>query len=311
MRKEEYNTDIHKNNSTYYNVAIYIDYENVTRILLKQYRNVIRDGFFEKIRAWCNSQNRRVVKIAVYCNYDVKDLYESHHQSLLQSYGVETIHTSNQGKNFADLKISIDVLNEMYVNDNVDEFIIMSNDKDMTPLLNTVRANKRKVSVITIGENYNKALVEFADEHIDYDTIINNTNAGKLYIDELADKIFNGIQKITSKNLEEFQCKKANNQKSTFSKHYCIDYFIESQSTYYQIMSYEFLNIIKNYWKENKIIIYTAKYGKNKTDSLCLLPSSLEDIFIENDIIDKSNIITTYNFDLLISKKYENYLNNY
>ena len=48
MRKEEYNTDIHKNNSTYYNVAIYIDYENVTRILLKQYRNVIRDGFFEK-----------------------------------------------------------------------------------------------------------------------------------------------------------------------------------------------------------------------------------------------------------------------
>ena len=76
-------------------------------------------------------------------------------------------------------------------------------------------------------------------------------------------------------------------------------------------MSYEFLNIIKNYWKENKIIIYTAKYGKNKTDSLCLLPSSLEDIFIENDIIDKSNIITTYNFDLLISKKYENYLNNY
>ena len=55
----------------------------------------------------------------------------------MQSYGVETIHTSNQGKNYADLKLAIDVLNSMYTNDNIDEFIIMSNDKDMTPLLNT------------------------------------------------------------------------------------------------------------------------------------------------------------------------------
>ena len=130
----------------FYNVALFIDYENVCKILIKQNTNVIRLGFFEKIRTWCRLHGRRIVKIAVYCNFDIKDLYESHHQSLLQSYGVETIHTSNQGKNYADLKIAIDVLNSMYTNDNIDEFILMSNDKDMTPLLNTLRLNKRKAS---------------------------------------------------------------------------------------------------------------------------------------------------------------------
>ena len=129
----------------FYNVAVYIDYENVVKTLINNYKNPIHDGFFDRLRVWAKDKNMRLVKTAVYCNFDVKYLYKFFHQSLLQSYGVETIHTSNQGKNYADLKIAIDVLNEMYTNSNIDEFIIMSNDKDMTPLLNTIKANKRRV----------------------------------------------------------------------------------------------------------------------------------------------------------------------
>ena len=141
-----------------YNVALFIDYENVYKNLLEENRNVIRDGFFEKIREWCRKNNRRLVKIAVYCNYDNEDLHESYHQSLLQSYGVESIHTSNQGKNFADLQITIDVLTAMHLNDNIDEFFIMSNDKDMTPLLNNIRYNKRKAHT---GEKYEFSGIHF------------------------------------------------------------------------------------------------------------------------------------------------------
>lgn len=99
-----------------YNVALFIDYENVYKNLLEEKRNAVRDGFFEKIREWCKKRNRRLVKIAAYCNFDNDDMHDSYHQSLLQSYGVETIHTSNQGKNFADLQITIDVLTAMYDN---------------------------------------------------------------------------------------------------------------------------------------------------------------------------------------------------
>ena len=141
------------------NVAVFVDYENVYKCLLEQNQNMLRLAFFEKLREWCRIHGKRVVKIAVYCNFDNTDLHESYHQSLLQSYGVETIHTANQGKNYADLKITIDVLTSIYSNHNIDEFFIMSNDKDMTPLLNVIRANKRNVSVITTGDQYNDCLL--------------------------------------------------------------------------------------------------------------------------------------------------------
>lgn len=91
------------------NVAVFIDYENVYKALLERHTNVLRLAFFEKLRKWCSEHQRRVAKIAVYCNFDNIDLHESYHQSILQSYGVETVHTSNQGKNYADLKITIDM----------------------------------------------------------------------------------------------------------------------------------------------------------------------------------------------------------
>ena len=42
----------------------------------------------------------------------------------------------------------------VYLNENIDEFIIISNDKDMSPLINTIKANKRKAVLITANDNY-------------------------------------------------------------------------------------------------------------------------------------------------------------
>ena len=246
-----------ENRETYnkfYNVALFIDYENVCKILLKQYTNIIRLGFFEKFRQWCTNHGRRVVKIAVYCNFDIKDMYESHHQSLLQNYGVETIHTSNQGKNYADLKIAIDVLNSMYTNDNIDEFIIMSNDKDMTPLLNTLRLNKRKASILTTGKVYNDALCEFADEQILFDEVIATKYKNPLVITNIENKFYDNIVSYISRNLELY--KGFADPKKFYGKHYNIEYFIESQSSFHQIMQYELLNMIKNFYDSNKIVFY-------------------------------------------------------
>ena len=59
---------------------------------------------------------RRLIKTAVYCSYDNEDLHNIFHQSLLQLYGVESIHTSNVGNFFADLQVTIDVLTVMHLN---------------------------------------------------------------------------------------------------------------------------------------------------------------------------------------------------
>lgn len=291
------------NHNKFYNVALFIDYENVCRTLLKQYTNVIREGFFEKVRTWCKLRGRRIVKIAVYCNFDIKDLYESHHQSLLQSYGVETIHTSNQGKNYADLKIAIDVLNSMYTNDNIDEFILMSNDKDMTPLLNTLRLNKRKASIITTGNEYNNALCEFADEQIKFEEIIDTKYENDLLVVDIENKFYDNIEEFIENGIKEYE--KSTDENKYFKKNYNIEYFLESQSRYYQIMQYELLNMIKNYCESEKVILYPNKVrGIVYTG---ILPIKYKDYFLEHKIIKSQDILDISKIESLMEEKYSEY----
>lgn len=277
-----------------YNAALFIDYENVYKNLLHENRNIIRDGFFEKIRKWCQKNNRRLVKIAVYCNYDNQDLHESYHQSLLQSYGVESIHTSNQGKNFADLQITIDVLTAMHLNNNIDEFLIMSNDKDMTPLLNNIRYNKRKVSVITVGNKYNDAICSFSDEQIKYENIIEES-VENLYIDTLQEKIKKNLDSYLSKNKSAFhENNVANEKEATTSvkfKHTGLEFFCENQARMHCLMLYEVYNCINNIVQNNDYLFYTYKYGSKSCIGICHASEReiLKDICKEEDFF-KPNI---------------------
>lgn len=292
------------NHINFYNVAIFIDYENVHKTLLKTHTNTIREGFFEKLKIWCKKHNRRIVKIAVYSNFDIKDLYESHHQSLLQSYGVETIHTSNQGKNYADLKIAIDVLNSMYTNDNIDEFILMSNDKDMTPLLNTLRLNKRKASVLTTGKEYNNSICEFADEQIKFEDIIKIDYEKELMIVDIENKFFDNIVEYVKSVVKEYESSEESNK--YYKKHYNIEYFLDSQARYYQIMQYEMLNMIRNYLKSDKIYLY-----KNKVKGITytgIVPKEYKDYFLSNNIIKEDDIVDISIIDDMIDKKYLQYI---
>lgn len=276
--------DIELKNDNFHNVAIFIDYENVHKTLLDNYTNAIREGFFEKLKIWCKDHNRRIVKIVVYCNFDNKDLYESHHQSFLQSYGVETVHTSNQGKNFADLKLAIDVLNSMYTNSNIDEFIIMSNDKDMTPLLNTVRANKRKASILTTGNLYNSVLCEFADEQIKFEDIISSVSNDHLIINVIEQKFLCDIKKYVDTAISLYE----ENGRQDYKRHYNVDYFSEQQSLYYNVMRYEILNIMDLLYKNEDILFYTHSYRGN--DILAIVPAVHKDYFISNKIIKEEDL---------------------
>lgn len=281
------------------NVAVYVDYENIHKTLTKNKTNVLRMGFFERLRAWCAKNDKRIVQTQVYCNFDNEDLYQSHHQTTLQNYGVETIHTSNQGKNYADLKISIDVLTSMYSNDNIDEFIIVSNDKDMIPLLNSIRANKRNVYVITAGEDYNRSICEFADKHITLEEIC-ETEAEHLIIDDLKDKYWKSYcnyidEKITKvKNGEAYS-------------HYSLDYNVKNTVGYLKLFSYELYTVVKELYKENKIIFYN--YIFRGSNNIAFIPSDKKQYFLDNSIISINDIIDSYDIDADIDEEYEKFTN--
>lgn len=255
--------ELSKVGSNLYNVALFIDYENVYLNLLEQNSNVIRDGFFEKIREWCRKNNRRLVKIAVYCNYDNEDLHNSFHQSLLQSYGVESIHTSNQGKNFADLQITIDVLTAMHLNDNIDEFMIMSNDKDMTPLLNNIRYNKRKVSIVTVGDKYNEAICSFSDEQIKYEDVIKE-DVPHTYIEALEEKIEKNLTYIFERNKSNYTY-----DPSRFFQHIGFEFFCKMQMKVCNLMIYEVYNCVKNLALDQKVVFYKYKHKSADYVGIC------------------------------------------
>lgn len=288
METEQSNTPI--------NVAVFVDYENVYKALLEQHSNVLRLAFFEKLRKWCAGRQRRVVRVVVYCNFDNIDLHESYHQSILQSYGVETVHTSNQGKNYADLKITIDVLTSMYSNDNIDEFFIMSNDKDMTPLLNTIRANKRNVTVITTGSAYNPAICEFADSHIALE---------KICEEEVEHRIIDGVAESYWKKFETYVAGQIANYGSTNKySHSELNYVLKNEIRYSKVMKYELASIIKDFYDSGKIFFYNYTYGVKQC--IGFAPISQKQGLIDLAIIQETDIIENYDIQSIIDDLYDN-----
>lgn len=277
------------------NVAVFIDYENVYKALLKEKTNVLHLAFFEKLREWCTEHQRRVVRIVVYCNFDNTDLHESFHQSVLQSYGVETVHTSNQGKNYADLKMTIDVLTSMYSNNNIDEFFIMSNDKDMTPLLNTIRENKRNVAIITTGSTYNPSICEFADSHIELEEICAVEVSHKI-IDDIANAYWKKFENYINTQISNF----SNTGKYT---HYELKYVLTNEIRYSKVMSYELATIIKEFYDTGKIFFYNYTYGTKSCVGFA--PTSKKADLISKGIIKKEAIMESYDIQKDIDGLYE------
>lgn len=257
------------------NVAIYIDYENVYKTLALEHKNLLREGFFEKIQKWCKNKSMRIIKIVAYCNFDNPDLHESYHQTLLQEYGVLTLHTSNRGKNYADMQISIDAINDMYLNQNIDQFIIMSNDKDMSPLLNTIKSNKRKAILLTVGNSFDYALCNVPDEHVSIDDILKE-DVEELYLDRYNDKIL--------KNIEEYYV-----QQSTMSKQLEISYCIINQMSYRHIMKYEIFNIFDILQEKN--LLFAFEYTFRDKPCIGIATTSIKDKLIENKVLDENKII--------------------
>lgn len=256
------------------NVAIYIDYENVYKSMAKQHKNLLREGFFEKIQKWCKGKKMRIVKIAAYCNFDNVDLHESYHQTLLQEYGVLTVHTSNRGKNYADMQISIDAINDMYLNKNIDQFIVMSNDKDMSPLLNTIKSNKRKAILLTAGGSFDYALCNVPDEHIAIDRILGE-KITELYIERYHLKIVS--------NIEDYY-----KSQDPISKQLEIEYCATNQMGYRHIMKYEIFNIFGILQEKGIIFVFSYEFRGKTYNGIA--PVSMKGTLIENKILEERDI---------------------
>jgi len=158
------------------NVAIYWDFDNIQLSIQRHYgqsaENIAK--LIQKIEEIYSNDSIRIHKAFA----DFEKITKT--QTDLQKKKVTPIHvfSSNSGsesrKNASDIELCLDVLETALTNEDINEFVIVSADKDMIPLLSKLRYHGKRTFLIyldkTIAED--KLLINFANQSSSIEELI-------------------------------------------------------------------------------------------------------------------------------------------
>jgi uncharacterized LabA/DUF88 family protein len=147
------------------NANIYVDYENIVELLKRYGKNPLEIGFFPVILHLLKDKHKfNIIESIIYNNFEKKSL-DGPQQSILQSLGLQTRHSSNAGKNSSDLELTVDALRTLYKNPVIDVFVIISSDRDIIPLLKAIKYENKITYVISTKIGFNEIVIQYADYH--------------------------------------------------------------------------------------------------------------------------------------------------
>ena len=280
------------------NIMVYVDHENLHYNLINKNQNIFEKEFFQKLKKFLEVRNYNILDIITYCNFDIEDMHESYHQTKLQQLGLKTIHTCNNSKNYADVQIATDAIEQMYTKDIIDGFAIISNDKDMTPLIKTIKNHKEFVLLITTKDNFDKNLLNFPTENYFIEDIMEEIK--EFYgIEILKDELYKNLNDYIENNF-------INSGKDPFIG---MDRYIKNIMKHYKIFEYEIYRQFKNLNnEEKKIYIYTYKYLGKTRDNYIITDNYKEKI--ENVISSDTTKYSDFRYidiNQLIEKSYKKY----
>jgi|BioPla2DNA2_1021312.scaffolds.fasta_scaffold16573_2 uncharacterized LabA/DUF88 family protein len=147
------------------NASVYVDYENLVKRLKEYNVNPISDlDFFKKLGEYLRSNGFNIVNFTAYANFDDRDM-KFQDQTSLQSNGISTKHTCNDGKTSADLELAIDALKDLYKYNDISAFIIISSDRDFISLIKAIKLENRYTFVISTKNGFNEVVKNFTNHH--------------------------------------------------------------------------------------------------------------------------------------------------
>lgn len=247
---------------------VLLDYENVHKILGKYGESAQSKDLFVKIREYCKTNGLDILDIIVYCNFDRPELTESFHQTWLQQNNIEVRHTSNNGKNYADLQIAIDALEQVYRNNNVNAIVLFSSDKDMIPLVKAIRRNDKSVYWITSVQDCAPGMDLFPNKHEILETLLNIKDASGNPIVAITkthkDIVYEFIKEFISNSSK---------QPNTVSVEYIIKNLLERK----KLLRTDILRHLSELENENKITVYEYEFttpGGTPRNSEGIIPDS-------------------------------------
>ncbi|NPE27821.1 NYN domain-containing protein [Methanococcoides sp. SA1] len=130
------------------NVALYLDFENLAISADETYPSKDKPLSIEPIVDFAASKGNICVKKS-YADWS-RNIFKQYQKHLLD-YGFEMIYlpaTSSQGKNGSDVRMAIDIMENMELFKTIDTFIIGSGDTDFISLTQRMLARGKKVIIV-------------------------------------------------------------------------------------------------------------------------------------------------------------------
>lgn len=143
---------------------VYTDYENILKLLKEFGKDPVKMDFFKVIQDKLTASGLNIIDFIIYGNFEKKKS-NCKHQTNIQALGLQTRHTYNNGKNFGDLELTVDVLKDLYKNHNINIFVLISGNRDIIPLLKAINYENKLSYVISTQNDFNQTMAKYADFH--------------------------------------------------------------------------------------------------------------------------------------------------
>lgn len=157
-------------------VAIFIDFEN---IYVSVHEKLDESPDFESIMDRCSELGRVIIARAYADWYRYPRITSSLYANGIEPIYVPTYYydkevgrTGRAIKNSVDMNLCIDAMKTLFLNSNVEKFVLITGDRDFIPLVNSIRQLGKEVIIIGIGGAASSHLAQSADEFILYEQIV-------------------------------------------------------------------------------------------------------------------------------------------
>lgn len=164
-----------KNNSGFrskglYNIAVFLDYENPEKGIIKRYGNEHFEYGYVEMYLYSLGEVKVLKAYAPFEYFKIAG-------EKLKVYGFETTNTPKthyklKKNNTTDLQMAVDIIDTYHTHPEIHLYIFITGDIDFLPALKKVKENpKNKVYIISEREALNCDYHKFADKIVDYHTI--------------------------------------------------------------------------------------------------------------------------------------------
>lgn len=185
---DEYSSGARRGMNHERKIALFIDFENIAiGVRDAKYKKFEISLLLERLL----EKGKIVVKRA-YCDWDrFPDYRRQLHEAAIELIDIPG--RAYSGKNSADIRMAVDVMDLTWVKEHIDTFVIASGDSDFSPLVSKLKENDKFVIGVGVKNSSSDLLIDNCDEFIFYEDLVRGTQKGAVAVtstDKKQDEVF-------------------------------------------------------------------------------------------------------------------------